>query len=71
MLIGCINSICEPLCILFNRSLSEGLFPESWKKAIVTPLFKKGDKSLPSNYRPVCLFSSCGKILERIILKHS
>ena len=70
MLKGCINSICEPLCILYNRSLSEGVFPESWKKAIVTPKFKKGDKSLPSNYRPVSLLSSCGKILERIIFKH-
>ena len=70
MLQGCINSICEPLCILYNRSLSEGVFPESWKKAIVTPIFKKGDKSLPSNYRPVSLLSSCGKILERIIFKH-
>ena len=70
MLKGCINSICEPLCILYNRSLSEGVFPESWKKAIVTPIFKKGNKSLPSNYRPVSLLSSCGKILERIIFKH-
>ena len=70
MLKGCINSICEPLCILYNRSLSEGVFHESWKKAIVTPIFKKGDKSLPSNYRPVSLLSSCGKILQIIIFKH-
>ena len=70
MLKGCINSICEPLCILYNRPISEGVFPESWKKAIVTPIFKKGDKSLPSNYRPVSLLSSCGKILEGIIFKH-
>ena len=70
MLKGCINSIYGPLCILCNRSLSEGVFPESWKKAIVTPIFNKGDKSLPSNYRPVSLLSSCGKILERIIFKH-
>ena len=41
MLKGCINFICEPLCILFSRSLSEGVFPESWEKAIVTPLLKK------------------------------
>ena len=70
MLKGCINSICEALCVLFNRSPSEGVFPKSWKKTIVTPLFKIGGKSLPSNYRPVSLLSSCGKIFERIIFKH-
>ena len=70
LLKGCIDSVCEPLCILFNRSLSEGFFPESCRKVTVTPLFKTGDKSLPSNYRPVSLLSSCGKILERIIFKY-
>ena len=70
MLKGCTNSICNPLHIIFNRSLSEGVFPESWKKAVVTPIYKKGDKSLPSNYRPVSLLSCCGKLFERIILKH-
>ena len=70
MLKGCIRSISAPLCILFNRSISEGVFPDLWKRATITPLFKKGDKSFPSNYRPVSLLSSSGKILERIIYKH-
>ena len=68
MLKGCIHSISTPLCILFNRSISEGVFPDLWKTATVTPLFKKGDKSFPSN--SVSLLSSSGKILERIIFKH-
>ena len=70
MLKGCISTICKPLCILFNRSLNERVFPETWKKAVVTPIYKKGDKSLPSNYRLVSLLSCCGKIFERIIFKH-
>ena len=70
MLKGCISTICKPLCILFNISLKEGVFPETWKKAVVTSIYKKGDKSLPSNYRPVSLLSCCGKIFERIIFKH-
>ena len=70
MLKGCIHAISEPLYVLFNRSISEGVFPDLWKRASVTPLYKKGDKSFPSNYRPVSLLSSCGKILERIIFKH-
>ena len=36
MLKGCISTICKPLCILFSRSLKEGVFPETWKKAVVT-----------------------------------
>ena len=65
-----IHCIGTPLRILFNRSISERVFPDLLKRAIVTPLFKKGDTSFPSNYRPVSLLSSGGKILERIIFKH-
>ena len=70
MLKGCIHSISAPLCILFNRSISEGVFPDLLKRATVTPLFKKGDKSFPSNYKPVSFLSCSGKILERIIFKY-
>ena len=41
------------LAILMNRSINEGCIPESWKHAIVTPVFKSGSKSDTSNYRPV------------------
>ena len=46
------------------------MYPELWKLANVTPIHKKGSKQLITNYRPVSLFTVCGKILERIILKH-
>ena len=45
-----------PLAILFNKSLTERAH-ESWKKAFISPIFKKGKKSDPSNYRPVSLTS--------------
>jgi hypothetical protein len=70
MLKGVSETIPKPLCILFNRSLAEECFPELWKIAHVTPLFKKGEKNNPSNYRPVSLLSCCGKLFERIIFKH-
>jgi hypothetical protein len=41
------------------------VFPDQWKIAHVIALFKKGDKSLPSNYRPVSLLSCVSKILEK------
>ena len=64
------EEISVPLSILFNRSFREGKFAQTWKKANVLPLFKQGDKSLPSNYRPVSLLSGVGKLQERIVFKH-
>ena len=55
------------LATIFNTSLCEGQVPEDWKRANVTPIFKKGSKADPGNYRPVSLTSVCGKLLERII----
>ena len=62
------NSI--PLSILFSRSFSEGRFALSWKESNVLPSFKKGDKSLPSSYRPISLLSDIGKLQERIVFKN-
>ena len=64
------KEISLPLSILFNRSFREGRFSQSWKQANVLPLFKQGDKSLPSNYRPVSLLSGVGTIQERLVFKH-
>ena len=58
--------ISEPLSILFRKSMKEGAH-ESWKKAIVTAIFKKGKKTDPGNYRPVSLTSVISKIMESII----
>jgi hypothetical protein len=43
--------------------------PDSWKVAIIKALFKKGDKKLASNYRPVSLTSILCKLREKIIRK--
>jgi len=56
-----------PLSLLFNSFLSVGRIPSSWRKAIITPIYKKGPSSDPANYRPVSLTSVFGKIMERVI----
>jgi hypothetical protein len=50
--------------IQFNKSLSKGEVPRDWKKANVTPSYKKGPKGEPGNYRSVSLTSVLCKILE-------
>ena len=61
------NEISHPLWILFQKSLQEGAVPEDWKRANVTPIFKKGSRWLPENYRPVSLTSQCSKLFEAIV----
>ena len=71
MLKECVKSVSYPLHILFTRSFEESVFPDQWKIAQVMPIFKKGDKAIASNYRPVSLLSCCGKLFERIIFKYT
>jgi hypothetical protein len=52
---------------LFNKSLELGRVPKDWLDAHIVPVFKKGDKNTPSNYRPVSLTCILCKILEHII----
>ena len=63
----CKEELLLPLKLLFNKSLQEGVVPSLWKYANVTPIFKKGNKSDPGNYRPISLTSVVVKILERIL----
>jgi hypothetical protein len=55
MLKLCPENIAVPLQIICNKSLLQCKYPTSWKIAHVIVIFKKGDKSLPSNYRPISL----------------
>ncbi len=59
------TELSVPLCDLFNTSLSSSHYPESWKEANVSPLFKSGDRSIVNNYRPISLLSTIGKVFEK------
>lgn len=58
------------LQVIFQQSLDTGTVPSDWQKADVVPVFKKGDKSKPENYRPVSLTCVTSKILEHILHSH-
>ena len=50
--------------------IETGTFPDQWKEANVTPVHKKNDKQIISNYRPISLLPILAKIFERIIFKN-
>jgi hypothetical protein len=58
------------LTILFNKSVTTGIVPSDWRTAHVSPVYKKGQKYNPENYRPISLTCICCKPLEHLIVKH-
>lgn len=64
-----LDYMVEPLTILFNKCVDEGIFPDSLKISRVTPLFKKGDTELIENYRPISQVPIFAKIFEIILKK--
>ena len=61
------TSLIKPLTLIFTQMLITGIFPERLKIAKVLPLYKKDDKELLNNYRPISLLPVILKIFERII----
>ncbi|XP_072043470.1 uncharacterized protein [Amphiura filiformis] len=61
------EEIAPAITLLFQASLDQGSVPPAWKKALVVPVFKKGCRSLASNYRPISLTAILCKLCEHIV----
>ena len=64
---NCSKQLAPVMRTLMIKSFEYGELPGQWREANVTPLFKKGSRLDPSNYRPVSLTSICCKIMEGIV----
>lgn len=65
----CAYSLSGPLSLVLQASFTRRTLPQAWLDASITPIFKRGDKLDPGNYRPVSVVSIVAKVAERIILK--
>ena len=61
------ESFMGPITKLVNTSIRDAVFPQAWKSAIITPIFKSGDATEVSNYRPVSILPVVSKVAEKCI----
>ena len=61
------EQLAHSLMKLFNHSISNGVLPQDWASANITPVYKKGDKHCVATYRPISLTCILYKVLEKII----
>ena len=66
----CAHQLAPVIARLFRLCLTTCTFPSSWKHALVQPIPKKGNRSDPSNYRPIALTSSISKVFESLLNSH-
>ena len=65
-----IDSYIEPLTCLINRSFADGIFPNELKLARIVPIFKSGDCTVLSNYRPISILTFFAKVFEKLLYKY-
>ena len=63
------DQLTDPMLLIFNKPLTDGIFPSQWRDSFVMPIFKSGDRSLCKNYRDISLLSASAKVLEIIVCR--
>ena len=69
MIKNSIHIYSEKLTNIFNECLINGKFPDTLKRADVTPIFKKGNDNEKENYRPVSMLSTFSKVFEKLLFE--
>ena len=67
LLTSCKEQLADPLTLFWSKSFDTGYIPDNLKTQFITPIFKKGDRTDPANYRPVSLTSHVMKTFERVL----
>ena len=62
-----VDHVSEPIAKILNQSLKDKILPVDWKTAVISPIFKKGNKNIAANYRPISLTSIICKIMESFV----
>ena len=70
LLKNCCDALSIPIQLFWKESLELGHVPDYYKVGYITPLYKKGSRAIPVNYRPVTLTSHIVKVFERVVRKH-
>jgi hypothetical protein len=64
------SEISPILSVIYNVSIKAGEIPDDWRAAVITPAFKKGQKYVPANNRPISLACICCKVIEHIVTSY-
>ena len=67
MITASLESLMPVYIRLFNLILQSGKMPDIWCQGLITPIYKSGDKSDPTNYRVICVSSCLGKLFSSIL----
>ena len=62
-----VSIVSSSLTLMFGKSIGTGIFPVEWKLARMTPIFKKGKRDDPNNYRPISVIPTIATIFEKSI----
>ena len=65
----CASEVTTAVTCLFQKSLDSGTLPDGWISANIAPIYKKGDRHLAENYRPVSLTCVLPKLLQHIVCR--